>query len=149
MKSEFFKNQNLYDYGDLNIGINNIMQQIKDSNAEFNCVVGIDKNSMIPAVVVSNNLDIPCFLMEGNDDNLWMIDRICLFQNNILLVDTISRTGLKFNNILNGINMHNYFRSLVLINNINQEKFKSNFYGIQKDLKEEGDDWVKFWWEKN
>ena len=145
MISEFFKNQKFYGYEDLIIGISNIMQQIKDSNAEFNCVVGIDKNSMIPAVVVSNNLDVPCFLMEGKDDHLWMIDRISLFQNNILLVDTLSRTGVKFNDILNGINMHNYFRSLVLINNINQEKFKPNFYGIQKDLKK--DDWVKFWWE--
>lgn len=87
--------------------VNKICRDIGKSNWRPDYVVGITRGGLLPAVMLSHYLDIPCHTLkvclrdhEDTESNLWMAEN-AFDGKNILLVDDINDSGATFNWILN------------------------------------------------
>lgn len=87
--------------------VNKICRDIGISNWRPDYVVGITRGGLLPAVMISHYLDIPCHTLkvclrdhEDTESNLWMAEN-AFDGKNILLVDDINDSGATFNWILN------------------------------------------------
>lgn len=106
-----------YDYIHIHEMVNNISFQMYKDNWRPDYIVGLTRGGLIPAVIMSNTLDIPMHTLkvnlrdhaEGPESNLWMAEdafgqvvdhavedrkvKVHGTRKNILIVDDINDTG--------------------------------------------------------
>jgi uncharacterized protein len=104
-----------YDYVHIHEMVNKISFQMYKDNWRPDYIVGLTRGGLIPAVIMSNTLDIPMHTLkvnlrdhvEGSESNLWMAEDAYGYggtfdgkpvqdefkQKNILIVDDINDTG--------------------------------------------------------
>ena len=130
--------------------ITTLYQNIKNSGKEYDIIIGVQRGGLIPAVHLSNLLDVPMQALqwshtkgkvrEGSSPHL-----ICNRDKNVLLVDDILDVGNTIHEI------HNHYWKMdtaVLIHNV------ENKFNITPDFaawvinRSELPDWIDYWWEK-
>ena len=127
-------------------------------------VVGITRGGLLPAVMISHYLDVPCksldvSLRDGGDtvSNLTMAEDASKGKK-ILLVDDINDSGNTFNWIMQDWQFsenqkwaqiwNNTVRFAVVVDNLaSQCKVKMDYTGIEVN-KAERDVWITFPWEE-
>jgi len=133
VKSDYSK----YSQYMFNKDIENIFNQIKKYEHHYDCVVGIKRGGLIPAVCLSHKLDLPLTVWDVEDPLPW--DHFCGAAP--LFVDDILDTGKTMEPILRGGG-----HLAVLIWNVNQS-ITPEYYGRRIDRRFEPE-WIDFWWEK-
>lgn len=157
-------------YKDVECLTQNILRQIQNTkdNWQPDYVVGITRGGLLPAVLISQYLDIPMetlkvSLRDGTEceSNLWMAED-AFTGKNILIVDDINDSGATLEWIKkdwhegNGMYdwdkiWHNNVRFAVLIDNM-ASNFKNVEYSGMDINKAEDNRWVNFpyesWWKK-
>jgi len=108
-------NKKYYDYIHIHEMVNNISFQMYKDNWRPDYIVGLTRGGLIPAVIMSNTLDIPMHTLkvnlrdhvEGSESNCWMAEDAWGYggtfdgkpvqdefkQKKILIVDDINDTG--------------------------------------------------------
>jgi len=111
--------------------IHSLCNQIKCSPVDFNFIYGIPRGGLIPATIISHELNIPLIdtLQHAKKDDI------------ILIVDDISDTGETFKAINSKYDSIFYFGTLFLRYS---SSFKPDFY----EKKIMTDDWLVFPYEK-
>ena len=111
-----------------------ICNDIQATKTKFNRVVGVHRGGLIPAVMVSHQLDIPMFTMQPNDILPFRRSEL----EKTLIIDDIYDSGLT----LRSITANNAgVKCAALIHNINLTDL--DFYGCKQEL----ENWVVFPWE--
>jgi uncharacterized protein len=93
-------NKKYYDYTQIHEMVNNISFQMYKDGWRPDYIVGLTRGGLIPAVIMSNTLDIPMHTLkvnlrdhvEGSESNCWMSED-AFNGKNILIVDDINDTG--------------------------------------------------------
>lgn len=146
-----------------------IARQINNEDWRPDYIVGLTRGGLIPAVMLSHYLDVPCQTLQvslqdanGYESNLWMAEDAFGYSGsskNILIVDDINDNGATINWIIDDWRsgcfpddhrwkeiFGNSVRFAVLINN-EASKFKNPNYVGKYINKLEQDEWCVFPWE--
>lgn len=153
------------DYDEFKNLISGIVRDIVLSNWLPDYIVGISRGGLLPAVMISHYLNIPCntlkvSLRDGGDgdceSNLWMAED-AFNGKNILIVDDINDQGSTINWIMQdwpaGCNpksemwdsiWRNNVKFAVVVDNLSsRSKIKMNYVGMEIN-KAENNVWVTF-----
>ena len=157
-----------YDYIKIHEMVNDISFQMVKENWRPDYIVGLTRGGLVPAVIMSNTMNIPMHTLkvnlrdhvEGSESNLWMAED-AFNGKNILIVDDINDTGATLDWIIKDwqtsclpndpkwLNVWgNNVKIAVLIDNL-----ASNFSGkvdyCAKEInKAEEDVWIVYPWER-
>ncbi len=156
---------------ELNGLVNKICRDILISGWRPDYIVGITRGGLIPAVMISQYLNIPMHtlgvsLRDGNEaeSNLWMAED-AYNGKNILIVDDINDTGATFNWIINDWPeschpnddrwndvWNNNVKFAVVVDNLTSKCSVYMDYWSLEVNKAEEDVWIEFpyedWWKK-
>lgn len=119
-----------------------IIRQMYMDGFKPDVVVGLVRGGSLPANLVSQFLDIPCYMVNKEEDNVYLPEG-----NNILVIDDINDTGKAMTDISNYF-LHNHegnFKYATLISNVGS-CFEVDYYSVEINKLEE-DVWVVFPWE--
>ena len=148
----FTKDYSKVSWSDIKSFNNNIIRQLKANDIKIDSILGIARGGMIPATMLSYQLETPYLDMLGvrtrDVDNTQFYGNPNMF-GNILVVDDINDSGKTFTEVNNYL-QHHFDRGE--IKNIyycacikrTGTKFKQGFYGAEF----EGDQWYVFPWDK-
>jgi xanthine phosphoribosyltransferase len=157
-----------YDYVHIHEMVNDISFQMYKDGWRPDYIVGLTRGGLIPAVIMSNTLDIPMHTLkvnlrdhvEGSESNLWMSED-ALNCKNILIVDDINDTGATLNWIKKDWQTSslpddprwltvwgNNVRIAVLIDNLSSELCGKVDYSAKEINKAEEDVWIVYPWER-
>ena len=120
---------------------------ILKSGTRYDLIVGIQRGGLIPAVHLSNILDIPMASIQWSHKGIREEESPILLNNrerNILLIDDILDRG----DTLHYIQKH-YWKmdtAVLIYNFINQYSIVPNFCA-QTINRNDTPDWFDFWWE--
>lgn len=114
-------NKKYYTYDDINNWMHSIVRQMYKDKWRPDYIVGLTRGGLVPAVILSNMLDIPMHTLkvslrdsDDTESNLWMSEDAFGYggsfegkpvfdefkQKNILIVDDLNDTGATFNWII-------------------------------------------------
>lgn len=114
-------NKKYYTYDDVNNWTHSIVRQMYKDKWRPDYIVGLTRGGLVPAVILSNMLDIPMHTLkvslrdsDDTESNLWMSEDAFGYggsfegkpvfdefkQKNILIVDDLNDTGATFNWII-------------------------------------------------
>lgn len=119
-----------------------IIRQMYIDGFKPDVVIGLVRGGAVPANLISQFLDIPCYMVNKDEDTHILPDG-----KNILVIDDINDTGKAMTDISNYLS-HEYeanFKYATLISNI-ASSFEVDFFSIEINKIEE-DVWVVFPWE--
>jgi hypoxanthine phosphoribosyltransferase len=141
-----------YNWDDVEGLTQDIIRQLTVDNRTYDCVVGLTRGGLTPAVLVSQYLDIPMHTLKvslrdhiGHDNILDMKNALGVgFGKNILVIDDINDTGATINAIKE-VWHDQYVDYVVLINNEASEA-TVDFSAVDIN-KHENDVWIVFPWE--
>lgn len=157
-----------YDYIKIHEMVNNISFQMYKDGWRPDYIVGLTRGGLIPAVIMSNTLDIPMHTLkvnlrdhvEGSESNLWMSED-AFNGKNILIVDDINDTGATLNWIKKDWQdsclpnderwltvWGNNVRIAVLIDNLSSGLCGKVDYTAKEINKAEDDVWIVYPWER-
>lgn len=99
-----------------------LIYKIKDYPKKFRYVTGIPRGGLIPAVIISQRLDIE---FKQFTEELFSIE------GEILVIDEICDSGVTFKNLKNGYGKYknNFTYASVYLRNVS--KFKPDIYGVK------------------
>ena len=143
-----------YSWADIEGLTQDIIRQVTVSNKKYDCVVGLTRGGLTPAVLVSQYLDIPMHALKvslrdhvGQED----LERMAGFlgindtvKKKVLVIDDINDTGATINAIKE-VWGDQYVDYTVLINNEASEATVD--YSAVDINKHENDVWIVFPWE--
>lgn len=156
-----------YDYLQVHDWVNLITFQMYKDGWRPDYIVGLTRGGLIPAVVMSHNLDIPMHTLEvklrdhaNTESNLWMAED-AFAGKKILILDDINDTGDTLNWIVGdwesgcfpmsdkweGV-WNNNVRFATLIDNTSSNFLKKVDYCGREINKSERDVWIVFPWER-
>lgn len=130
--------------------INTLFTNIANSGTKYDLIVGVQRGGLIPAVHLSNLLDVPMQtiqwsrtnnMREGANQHL-----ICNKGKNVLLVDDILDAGHTIHEI-----HQRYWKmdtAVLIYNCINQYSIVPD-YAAWVINREETPQWINYWWERN
>ena len=141
-----------YNWSDIQGLTQDIIRQVTIDHNKYDCVVGLTRGGLPPAVLVSQYLDIPMHALKvslrdhvGSDDLLDMKIAIGVgFGKRILVIDDINDTGATINAIKESWG-NTYVDYAVLINNEASEATVD--YSAVDINKHENNAWIVFPWE--
>ena len=164
-------NKQYYGYDDIHRMVTNISLQMYKDNWRPDYIVGLTRGGLVPAVIMSNLLDIPMHTLkvnlrdhvEGSESNLWMSEDAFGYNaepKNILIVDDINDTGATLDwikqdwpssclpNDPKWLNVWgNNVRIAVLIDNLSSNFSGRVDYSAEEINKAEEDVWIVYPWE--
>jgi hypoxanthine phosphoribosyltransferase len=161
-------NKKYYDYTHIHEMVNNISFQMYKDSWRPDYIVGLTRGGLVPAVIMSNALDIPMHTLkvnlrdhvEGSESNCWMSED-AFNGKNILIVDDINDTGATLDWIIrdwqssslpddpNWLTIWgNNVRIAVLIDNLSSNFSGKVDYSAKEINKAEQDTWIVYPWEK-
>ena len=128
--------------------ITTLYQNIKNSGKTYDIIIGVQRGGLIPAVHLSNLLNVPMQTLQWSHNKVKEGSNPHLISNkdkNVLLVDDIIDVG----NTIHEIHKH-YWKmdTAVLIYNV------ENSFNLVPDFaawvinRSELPDWIDYWWEK-
>lgn len=156
-----------YDYIKIHEMVNKISFQMFKDEWRPDYIVGLTRGGLIPAVVMSNTLDIPMHTLkvnlrdhvEGSESNLWMSED-AFNGKKILVVDDINDTGATLDWIINDWQTSclpndskwatvwgNNVRFAVLIDNLSSKFSRKVDYCGTEINKADRDVWIVYPWE--
>lgn len=130
--------------------INTLSTNIANSGTKYDLIIGVQRGGLIPAVHLSNLLDVPMQtiqwsrtnnMREGANQHL-----ICNREKNVLLVDDILDEGHTIHEI-----HQRYWKmdtAVLIYNCINQYSIVPD-YAAWVINREEMPQWINYWWERN
>jgi len=153
-------NKTYYSWEDLKIDTLSIISQVYKTNWMPHYIVGIKRGGLVPAVVLSHNINAPMYIMNcqlrdgaadilGPDSGIYLSEPMAAnLHSKILLVDDICDSGDTFERsveqLMNGNGFTN-IKTCCLIYNTRQ-KFIPDFYARKIDRKKDKN-WISFPWE--
>ena len=164
-------NKQYYGYEDIHQMVNKISLQMYKDSWRPDYIVGLTRGGLVPAVIMSNALDIPMhtlkvnlrYHVEGSESNLWMSEDAFGYKQepkNILIVDDINDTGATLDWIVNDWQTSclpddphwadvwgNNVRFAVLIDNLSSKFSRCVNYCAETINKAEDDVWIVYPWE--
>jgi len=166
-------NKQYYGYEDIHQMVNKISLQMYKDAWRPDYIVGLTRGGLVPAVIMSNALDIPMHTLkvnlrdhvEGSESNLWMSEDAFGYKQepkNILIVDDINDTGATLDWIINDWQSSclpndpkwlqvwgNNVRIAVLVDNLSSKFSRRVDYCAETINKAEEDVWIVYPWESN
>lgn len=157
-----------YDYVHIHEMVNDISFQMYKDSWRPDYIVGLTRGGLVPAVIMSNALDIPMHTLkvnlrdhvEGSESNCWMSED-AFNGKNILIVDDINDTGATLDWIIqdwqssslpddpNWLTVWgNNVRIAVLIDNLSSNFSRKVDYSAKEINKAEEDTWIVYPWER-
>ena len=157
-----------YDYAQIENWVNKISFQMYKDEWRPDYIVGLTRGGLIPAVIMSNTLDIPMETLKvnlrdhvnGPESNLWMAED-AFNGKNILIVDDINDTGATLDWIIQDwqtsclpndpkwLNVWgNNVKIAVLIDNLSSSFSRKVDYSAKEINKAEEDVWIVYPWER-
>ena len=89
---------------ELNGLVSDICRSISSQSWRPDYIVGINPNGLVPAVMLSNWLNVPMYALSTEESNLWMAEDAYGYNldsgKQILLVDSLNDDGETFNHIM-------------------------------------------------
>ena len=147
------KNLKNISWSDISSFNDNILTHIKDKNIKIDSILGIARGGMIPATMISYQLETPYLDMLGVRTR--DVEETQYYGNpslagNVLVVDDINDSGLTFDVVSKYLNYHYdrgeikeiYYSACI---KRQTSKFTKGFYGAEY----EGDAWYVFPWDKH
>lgn len=156
-------------YQDIESYAQNISREILLNNWRPDCIVGITRGGLLPAVLLSQYLKVPMTSLDfslrdnteiPNQTNTWLAEDAISHRKNILIVDDINDTGATLRSIMadwqssccpkspdwSDVWCYNV-RFAVMVNNEASEFELCDYEGMTIN-KLEKDVWVQFPWEE-
>ena len=134
-----------------------LADKIKDSDNDFDCIVGIARGGSVPATMLSYQLEIPevryiqlSSYTEQQRGNVWMdeldnniIQHIKLSYSHVLVVDDLSDSGQSFSFLTSKFQCNGIHHKTAALYLKTGSKFRPDFYSaeVPQDL------WLNFPWE--
>jgi len=161
-----------YEYIHIHDWVNKITYQMYQDLWRPDYIVGLTRGGLVPAVIMSNHLNIPMHTLEvslrdsnsGPESNLWMAEDAFGYDSkrkNILIVDDINDTGATLDWIIQDWQSSclpnderwadvwgNNVRFAVLIDNLSSKFSRKVNYCAKTINKAERDVWIVFPWER-
>ncbi len=161
----------ILDQRQFNGHVSEICRSISISGWQPDYIVGITRGGLLPAVMISHYLDVPCETLKVSlrdgaepESNLWMAED-AYNGKNILIVDDINDTGATFNWIINDWPeschpnddrwndvWNNNVKFAVVVDNLSSKCSVYMDYWSLEVNKAEEDVWIEFpyedWWKK-
>jgi hypoxanthine phosphoribosyltransferase len=129
-----------------------VVYAIEKSNIRYDLVVGIQRGGLIPAVHISNSLDIPFASLNWShgpgkvrDSSNPHLKAALTSGRNVLVVDDICDTGITLDEV--SIAYPGIHTAVLVYNEENKKGFVPTYYGW-KIKRTEMPEWLDFWWEK-
>ncbi len=140
-------------YENFQEAIDNLVSQIRDDEIEFDCVVGVSRGGLVPAVVLSHRLQVPFRPIEWSlrDSHKKYIPPDVVVDawdgSRILIVDDIIDSGETFITIRNrfGDSFKNVKIGCLVYNKAQNLVVPDYYYHVIN--RGEYKEWVNFWWE--
>jgi len=119
-----------------------IIRQMYIDGFKPDVVVGLVRGGSVPANLISQFLDIPCYMVNKDEDTHVLPDG-----KNILVIDDINDTGKALTEVSNYLtfNYEANFKYATLISNMGST-FEVDYFSIDINKLEE-DIWIVFPWE--
>jgi hypoxanthine phosphoribosyltransferase len=157
-----------YEYLHIHDMVNKISLQMYKDNWRPDYIVGLTRGGLVPAVIMSNSLDIPMHTLkvnlrdhaEGPESNLWMSED-AFNGKNILILDDINDTGATLDWIIKDWQTSclpndskwltvwgNNVRIAVLVDNLSSDFSRCVNYCAKTINKAEDNSWIVFPWER-
>lgn len=119
-----------------------IIRQMYMDGFKPDLVVGLVRGGTVPAILISQFLDIPCYMVNKDEQN-----HILPYAKNILVIDDINDTGKELTEVSNyfSFSYEANFKYSTLISNVTST-FEVDYFSIDINKFEE-EIWVIFPWE--
>ena len=130
-----------------------LAQQIKHSGEDYECIVGIARGGLVPATVLSHQLNIPLLPLVWQTretqikQDLMEVKRIIQQGGKILFVDDMIDSGQTFNEIRRELDADCESTNTAVIFYNPDQPVKPDFFARILDRRID-QRWVVFWWEQ-
>tara|TARA_R110002012_G_scaffold305331_1_gene509418 strand:+ start:209 stop:655 length:447 start_codon:yes stop_codon:yes gene_type:complete len=140
------------DWSDIHSFNDSILKQLNENNIKIDSILGIARGGMIPAAMISYQLDCHYLEMLGvrtrDVENTQFYGNPTLF-GNVLVVDDINDSGKTFDEVKKYLDYHfdrGEIKNIYFSAGIKRSssEFNKGFYGVEY----EGDAWYVFPWDK-
>jgi len=134
-----------------------LLNKFNESKMKFDYIIGINRGGLIPALIISNQLDCKLICIgaksytgkKRNKLNIYSYPVVNLKNKNVLIVDEICDTGITLNTIKKKVkqkyNPKQIITSSLIINKLNCKVYP-DFHVIEIENKTK--EWIGFPWDK-
>lgn len=127
-----------------------VYKSILEKQIQYDIIIGIQRGGLIPAVHLSNLLQVPMQTLQWSTRDREVRDSsnphiICNKGKNILLVDDMIDDGKTVHEIYNA-----YWKmdtAVLIYNSVNRYNIVPEYYSWNINRKETPD-WINYWWER-
>ena len=161
-------NKKYYDYTHIHEWVQDIILKMYKDNWRPDYIVGLTRGGLIPAVIMSNMIDVPMETLKvslrdsdmGPESNLWMAED-AFHGKNILIIDDINDTGATLDWIVKDWQSScfpdrsewltvwgNNVKFAVLVDNLSSKFSRKVDYSAAEINKADDPSWIVYPWER-
>lgn len=142
----------IYDFSNYTKDFVEVVYNIEKSHVRYDLVVGIQRGGLVPAVHISNALNIPFASLNWShgagkvrdSSNPHLITALKSGRK-VLVVDDMCDTGITLHEVQ--LAYPGVDTAVLVYNEENEKQFIPTYYGW-KMKRSEVPEWLDFWWEK-